>query len=238
MGRVYYQLSDFTASRFLERSIEQMRLIGNKVEESTASAFAGYLLAHLGEFGRALAHANHGIQLAQEIQNPFTEANAYHFRGCIFDQRGEWTRAIADYEEAIRIAEKAEDLFRIYMVKSWMGRAHAMIGEPGRGRELLEESSALAEKIGTKFWIAWQKQPMRLALSCLGARNRAQLCQEAIRLAKKQTINTSLPLLIDPLLKSYPAWNLQVLRRLIGLSCRPYESNRKSTQNRSWPEAM
>ncbi len=46
------QLADFSpiGSRLLERSIEQMRRIGNKVEESTASAFAGYLLAHLGEF--------------------------------------------------------------------------------------------------------------------------------------------------------------------------------------------
>ena len=66
MGRVYWQLSDFVQAReMMERSIEQMRRIGNRVEESTASAFAGYVLAYLGEFDRAFLYEGRREQEAQ-----------------------------------------------------------------------------------------------------------------------------------------------------------------------------
>jgi tetratricopeptide (TPR) repeat protein len=93
-----------------------MSRLGNKGEEATASGFAGQAFAITGEFDRALAYANHGVELAQEIKNPLAEAAAYLYRGALEDQRGEWARAIADYESARRVAERAGDLFRIYIV--------------------------------------------------------------------------------------------------------------------------
>jgi hypothetical protein len=54
-----------------------MSRLGNKGEEATASGFAALPFAAAGEFDRALAYADRGLTLAQEIQNPLAEAAAY-----------------------------------------------------------------------------------------------------------------------------------------------------------------
>jgi tetratricopeptide (TPR) repeat protein len=139
----------------------------------------------MGEFERAVPHAEHGVRLAREIQNPFAESSAYHFRGCVRDQRGEWSLAIADYEEGRAIADRAGDLFRIHLIKSWEGRAHALNGDPVRGRTLLEESSALAEQIGTKFGLPGLKAWLADCLFRLGELDAARsFCEESIRLGE------------------------------------------------------
>ena len=143
--------------RMIARSVEQMAQLGNKGEEATASGFAALPFAATGEFDRALAYANRGLELAQDIQNPLAEAAAYQYRGSLHDQRGECARAIADYESARRVAERAGDLFRIYIVKFWESRAHTRAGNASRGRMLVEEGFSLAEQIGTKFVLAQGK---------------------------------------------------------------------------------
>src|SRR5262249_13703052 len=61
-------------------SVEQMPRLGNKVEGATASGVAAMLFAPTGEFDRALAYANRGVALSQEIKNPFAEAAAFLYR--------------------------------------------------------------------------------------------------------------------------------------------------------------
>jgi tetratricopeptide (TPR) repeat protein len=187
MGRLYWAQSDFAQSgQMLERSVKQMRQIGNKTEESSAAGLAGYMLAHLGEFDRALPFADHGVQLAREIQNPFAESAAYLYRGVCRDQRGEWDQAIKDYEEARSIADRAGDLFRVMLIKFWNGRAHTLSGDLSRGRELLEEGIALSEKIGTNFGLAGRKANLAENLLGLSEFDAAlSLCQEAIQSAEE-----------------------------------------------------
>lgn len=151
VARAYWRSDPPKACRMIERSVEQMSRLGNKGEEATASGFAALLFAATGEFDRALAYANRGIELAQEIQNPLAEAAAYQYRGSLHDQRGECARAIADYECARCVAERAGDLFRVYIVKFWESRTHTRARDASRGRTLVEEGFALAERIGTKF---------------------------------------------------------------------------------------
>ena len=82
----------------IERSVNQMARLGNKGEEATAAGFAALPFAAAVEFDRALAYADGGLALAQEIQNPLAEAAAYQYRGTLHDQQGDYARAIADYE--------------------------------------------------------------------------------------------------------------------------------------------
>ena len=150
MARTYWRSDPPKARRMIERSVEQMSRLGNKGEEATAAGFAALPFAAAGEFDRALAYADRGLTLAQEIQNPLAEAAAYQYRGTLHDQRGEYARAIADYESARRVAEQASDLFRIYIVKFWESRAHTRAGDASRGRTLAEEGFAVAERIATE----------------------------------------------------------------------------------------
>jgi class 3 adenylate cyclase/tetratricopeptide (TPR) repeat protein len=174
------------ACRMIERSVEQMSRLGNKSEEATASGFAALLFASTGEFDRAPAYANRGLEIAQEIQNPFAEAAAYQYRGSFQAQRGDWGRAITDYESARRVAERAGDLFRIYIVKYWEAGAHTRVGDASRGRMLVEEGFALAERIGTKFALAHGKVSFAESLLALGELDEVfRVCRETITLTEE-----------------------------------------------------
>jgi class 3 adenylate cyclase/tetratricopeptide (TPR) repeat protein len=185
MGRIYWQKSEYLqASQLLARSAAQMRRLGNKTEESTAAGFAAFALGLMGEFDRALAYADHGLQLAEEIKNPFAEAPLFLNRAIVRGERGEWQLAFIDFETARRIAEEVGDLFRVYVVKCFEGRVRTMAGQQHLGRTLIEESLALAEQIGSRFIRAWQKSFLADALLALGELDAVPaLCEEAIQLA-------------------------------------------------------
>jgi tetratricopeptide (TPR) repeat protein len=185
IGRVYWWSDLPRASQMLERNIEQMRRLGDKREEATAAGFAGMTFGRRGQFERGLAHANYGLQIAQEIRNPFAEAAAYNYRATIRAHMGECAEAIADYEEARRVAEGVGDLFRIMMVKFLQGQAYALMDDAARGLVLIEESLALADKVGTPFALAWQKTVQASCLLALGRFEEAVgVCEETIRVAE------------------------------------------------------
>jgi class 3 adenylate cyclase/tetratricopeptide (TPR) repeat protein len=186
MARGYWRSDPPKARRMIERSVEQMVRLGHKGEEATALGFAAMLFAAAGEFDRALAYAERGLALAQEIQNPLAEAAAYMYRGTLHDQRGDYARAIADYERARRVAEGAGDLFRVYIVKFWESRAHTRAGDANRARTLAEEGFALAERIGTRFVIAHGKVSLAESLLALGEVDEAcRVSREAILLSEE-----------------------------------------------------
>jgi class 3 adenylate cyclase/tetratricopeptide (TPR) repeat protein len=186
MARAYWRSDPPKARRMIERSVEQMSRLGNKGEEATAAGFAALPFAAAGEFDRALAYADRGLMLAQEIQNPLAEAAAYQYRGTLHDQWGDYARAIEDYECARRVAEQASDLFRIYIVKFWESRAHTRAGDASRGRALAEEGFALAERIGTRFVLAQGKASLAEALLCLGELDEAcRVSREALTLSEE-----------------------------------------------------
>jgi len=186
MARAYWRSDPPKACRMIERSVEQMSRLGNKGEEATASGFAALPFAAAGQFDRALAYADRGLALAQEIHNPLAEAAAYQYRGTVHDQRGDYARAIADYECARLVAEQATDLFRIYIVKFWESRAHTRAGDASRGRTLAEEGFALAERIGTRFVLAQGKASLAEALLALGELAEAyRVSREAIALSEE-----------------------------------------------------
>jgi tetratricopeptide (TPR) repeat protein len=187
MGRIHALRAEFPrAGRLLERSVEQMRRLGNKGEESTAAGLAGWVLGWTGEFARALPYADQGIRLAQEIHNPFAEGAALLYRGLVNEARGAWAEAIRDFASARSVAERAGDRFRAYLAEFSEGQAHTMAGEPGRGRALLEESLARAQQIGTKFFLAGLKTALANCLVALGELDAVPaLCREAIDIARE-----------------------------------------------------
>jgi tetratricopeptide (TPR) repeat protein len=185
IARGYWRSDPPKARRMIERSVEQMSRLGHKGEEATALGFAAMLFAAAGEFDRALAYADRGLALAQEIQNPLAEAAAYMYRGTLHDQWGENARAIADYECATRVAEGAGDLFRVYIVKFWQSRAHTRAGDASRARILADEGFALADKIGTRFVLAHGKVSLAESLLALGELEEAcRISREAILLSE------------------------------------------------------
>jgi tetratricopeptide (TPR) repeat protein len=186
MGRSYYLMGDHArAGELLVRSVEQMRALGNTAEEATAAGYAGVALAALGDFGRALRYADHGLRLAETLGNPFALAAAYNYRAVAYCHQGAGAQAIADCEDARRIAEQAGDRFRIYLLQFYETQAYLMIHDPGRARELVENSIVLAKQLGTTTLLAWGQGLLATALLALGEAHLVPaLCEEAIRLAE------------------------------------------------------
>lgn len=187
MGRLYWQESAFARSgEMLVRSAELMRKLGNKSEEATSLGFAGWVLALMGEFDRALALLDEGLRIAREIRNPFAEAAICHYRASAQLLRGDLAPAFIDYEEGQQAAERAGDLARLVFLKSWEGYARCAADEPRRGKELLDEAETLAGRIGTKFGLAWLRTFQGACHAALGEPARAMgYCDEAIALGKE-----------------------------------------------------
>ena len=185
MGRIRAFRADFlVAGQLLERSVAQMRTLGNKAEESTAAGLAGWVLGELGEFERALPYANLGVRLAQEIQNPFAEAAAFLYRGLIGIASGNLAQAKSDFGNASHGAERVGDRIRAYLAVWLEGRVHCMAGDVARGRVLLEDSLARAHQLQTKFFLAGPKAALADCLIALGDTAAAcALCEEAIQIA-------------------------------------------------------
>ncbi len=187
MGRIYWQKSDYRqASQLLARGTAQMRRLGNKTEESTAAGFAAFALGLIGQFDRALGHADHALALAQEIKNPFAEAAVFLNRAVVYGERGDWPLALSDFENARGIAEEIGDLFRVYVATCFEGHVRTMSGHPGPGRRLIEESLALGEQLGSRFVLAREKSFLASALLALGETDAVPaLCHEAVRLGEE-----------------------------------------------------
>jgi class 3 adenylate cyclase/tetratricopeptide (TPR) repeat protein len=185
LGRIYWIQSDYPRSaEMLERSVEQMRRLGNKGEESTAAATAACVFGLMGRFAQAQPFADRGILLAEEIKNPFSVAAAHQQRAIIHDQRGDWPRALADYQVARAEAERVGDVFRVFVLKSWEGRARTMVGDPAAGRALVEEGLELAAKIGTRLILGWQKTFLAASLLAAGDHAAAAgVAEEAVQAA-------------------------------------------------------
>jgi class 3 adenylate cyclase/tetratricopeptide (TPR) repeat protein len=185
LGRAYSRSALPRAVQMMVRSAEQMQRVGNATEEATARGFAGGLLAIAGDFQRAFAYLDLGVQLAHELKDPFAEAANYFYRGIAHEQHGAPARAIPEYEQALRLAERTGDLFRVYAVKHYQGWACTMAGDVAGGRARLEESVTLAERLGTSFSLGLAKAYFAASLIVDGQLDAAvAICEEAVRLAQ------------------------------------------------------
>ena len=184
IGRISFLQGDYPrASHLLTRNADQMKKLGNIVEEATIWGFAAMTSAYMGEREEALVYAERGIQLAEESRDPFAQAAAVYYRGFVRAVYGDWSTAITDYTEAKHIADEAGDAFRSYLIKSGAGHCHTMAGNPAQGRVLNEEALAFADEIGTTFLLGYLKAKHANCLIVQGKPEEAEkLSREALAL--------------------------------------------------------
>jgi len=185
IGRVYWNQNEFIhAVQMLERSVEQMQRLGNKAEAATAASAAGFALGCMGEFERAMHHADLGVQLARETHDPLAESAALQQRAFVREYRGHLPEALEEYAEARRIAAEIGDRFRLYIIDILEGRARTLAGDLKEARARLDAAGAFAGQIGTKFFVATQKISLAECLLALGDADTAVTCsQEAVALS-------------------------------------------------------
>jgi len=134
-----------------KRNIEQMRGLGNRIEEAAILGVLAFAYGMHGEFEAAFEAAERGVELANGLDHLPTLAACHHFRGVVHGWYGDLSAAVPSFEQAIAIAEQSGDVFRKYLAHGWRGEAYLWLGRIGPARSDLEQCLALGDQIGTAF---------------------------------------------------------------------------------------
>ncbi|MGI9508391.1 MAG: adenylate/guanylate cyclase domain-containing protein [Geminicoccaceae bacterium] len=139
------------ASEFATRSLTQMLLLGNRIEEAGVAGVLAFAFGLQGRFEEAIDAANRGVALAEELDHMPTLAAAFHFRGVVHGWRGDLAASVVDFDRAMEFCEKSGDLFRSYLVHGWRGEAYLIAGDTQSAEDDLIKCLALGDEIGTSF---------------------------------------------------------------------------------------
>jgi class 3 adenylate cyclase/tetratricopeptide (TPR) repeat protein len=139
------------AITFAARNVEQMRRLGNRIEEAAISGVLAFGYGLHGEFARAFEAAQHGIELARKVEHLPTLAACLQFGGVAKGWRGEIEDSAAYFEEALACSDKAGDHFRKYLILGWRGEAYLLVDRIEAALADLTQCLALADQIGTTF---------------------------------------------------------------------------------------
>jgi class 3 adenylate cyclase/tetratricopeptide (TPR) repeat protein len=139
------------AIAYAARNVEQMRRLGNRIEEAAISGVLAFGYGLHGEFAQAFQAAQHGIELARKVEHLPTLAACLQFCGVAKGWHGQIDDSVAAFEEALACSEKAGDVFRRYLIYGWRGEAHLLVEQVEAALADLTQCLALAEQIGTTF---------------------------------------------------------------------------------------
>jgi class 3 adenylate cyclase/tetratricopeptide (TPR) repeat protein len=152
LGRVHCLRGDAReAIMYAARNVEQMRRLGNRIEEAAMSGVLAFAYGMHGEFERAREAAVHGIELAHQIEHLPTQAACLFFCGVVRGWHGDLETAVPEFEEALHLSERAGDIFRQYLTHGWRGQGYLLAGRHEAAEADLTRCLALGDKIGTTF---------------------------------------------------------------------------------------
>jgi class 3 adenylate cyclase/tetratricopeptide (TPR) repeat protein len=133
------------------RNVQQMRRLGNRIEEAAMSGVLAFAYGMHGEFDRAFEAASHGIDLGRKIEHLPTQAACVFFHGVVRGWHGDLDIAAPEFDEALTLCDKAGDVFRKYLAHGWRGQGYLMAGHLRAAAADLERCLDLGDQIGTTF---------------------------------------------------------------------------------------
>jgi class 3 adenylate cyclase/tetratricopeptide (TPR) repeat protein len=152
LGRVHCLRGDARdAIRHAARNVEQMRRLGNRIEEAAMSGVLAFAYGMHGDFDEARRAAAHGIELARQIEHLPTQAACLFFYGVVRGWHGDLESAVPEFEEALHLCERAGDIFRQYLTHGWRGQGYLLAGRPEAAEADLKRCLELGDTIGTSF---------------------------------------------------------------------------------------
>ena len=133
------------------RNVQQMRRLGNRIEEAAMSGVLAFAYGMHGEFDQAFEAASHGIELGRKIEHLPTQAACVFFHGVVRGWHGDLDIAAPEFDEALALCDKAGDVFRKYLAHGWRGQGYLMAGHLQAAAADLERCLDLGDQIGTTF---------------------------------------------------------------------------------------
>ena len=152
MGRIHCLRGEARdAIHYSARNVEQMRRLGNRIEEAAMSGVLAFAYGMHGDFDKAFEAAAHGIELGRRIEHLPTQAACLFFSGVVRGWHGEVDAAAPEFEEALDLCRKSGDIFRQYLTHGWRGQGHLLAANQDAAEVDLKRCLELGDKIGTTF---------------------------------------------------------------------------------------
>jgi class 3 adenylate cyclase/tetratricopeptide (TPR) repeat protein len=139
------------AIMYAARNVEQMRRLGNRIEEAAMLGVLAFAYGMHGEFDKARAAADHGIELSRQIEHLPTQAACLFFCGVVRGWHGDLESAVPEFDEALSLCERAGDTFRQYLIHGWRGQGYLLAERYQAAAADLERCLELGDQIGTSF---------------------------------------------------------------------------------------
>ena len=139
------------AIMYAARNVEQMRRLGNRIEEAAMSGVLAFAYGMHGEFDRAREVAAHGIELSRQIEHLPTQAACLFFCGVVRGWHGDLEAAVPEFDEALSLCERSGDIFRQYLTHGWRGQGYLLAARYEAAEADLKRCLELGDKIGTSF---------------------------------------------------------------------------------------
>ena len=133
------------------RNVQQMRRLGNRIEEAAMSGVLAFAYGMHGEFDAAFEAAAHGIKLGRRIEHLPTQAACVFFCGVVRGWHGDLDVAVPEFDEALALCDKSGDVFRKYLAHGWRGQGYLMAGQREAAAADLQKCLELGDQIGTTF---------------------------------------------------------------------------------------
>ena len=147
LWRPYAAVGDLAASRAsLEEATPIWRELGNlpMLSENLASRASVRRLA--GEDAEALALADEGCRISEEIGNPWGQAYGLINSYGIFWDRGDVGRTMSAMRECVALAERASFGLPQATTRAELATVYAHLGDPERAQELLDVALGIADE--------------------------------------------------------------------------------------------
>ncbi len=152
MGRIHCLRGEARdAIHYSARNVEQMRRLGNRIEEAAMSGVLAFAYGMHGDFDKAFEAAAHGIKLGRRIEHLPTQAACLFFSGVVRGWHGDVDAAAPEFEEALDLCHKSGDIFRQYLTHGWRGQGHLLAANQDAAEVDLKRCLELGDKIGTTF---------------------------------------------------------------------------------------
>ena len=152
LGRIHCLRGEVRdAINYAARNVEQMRRLGNRIEEAAMSGVLAFAYGMHGEFDQARAAAGHGVELSRQVEHLPTQAACLFFCGVVRGWHGELEGPVPEFEEALTLCERAGDVFRQYLIHGWRGQGYMLARRYAAAAADLERCLQLGDQIGTSF---------------------------------------------------------------------------------------
>ena len=129
-----------------QRALELYQAAGHQGQAQILNDI-GFCYARLGDYERALAYCEQGLDAVRAVGERSWEAATWDSLGLIHDQLGDHARAVACYARAIDLYRELGDLFNEADTLDHLGEAHRRAGDAAVARAVWTRALRIFEEI-------------------------------------------------------------------------------------------